>query len=64
MTEEQLAVIDELALEISCCSDPEEKAEFERTLEVCREVSYGLAEGIISCEEDPDGELLYFPVAA
>lgn len=56
--------MDELALEISCAEDPEEKAELEHTLSVCREMAYAMAEGLITCEVDPDGELRYFPASA
>lgn len=58
-----MAVMDELALEISACNDPEEKAELERTRNVCHEIAYGLAEGMIEAEEDEDGELHFYPSA-
>lgn len=63
MSKEQLEVIEELELEIDCCHDPEEKAEYERTLDVCRELAYGLAEGMIEAFECDDGEITYFAVA-
>lgn len=64
LSQETLEVMDELALEISCAEDPEEKAELEHTLSVCREMAYAMAEGLITCEVDPDGELRYFPASA
>lgn len=60
MTQEQLDVLDELALEISACDDPAEREELENTLCVCRELAYGVAEGIIECKEDENGELMFF----
>lgn len=51
MSQEQLEVMEELEREIECCTDPDEKAEYERTLTVCREVSYALAEGRVTAEE-------------
>lgn len=63
MSEAQLEVMDDLALEISACSDPAEKEELERTLKVCREITYGLAEGMIEAEEDEHGELKFRALA-
>lgn len=60
MSQEQLEVIEELEREIDLCTDAVELAELERTLSVCRELIYGIAEGIIECEEDEQGELMFF----
>jgi hypothetical protein len=59
VSEERLAVLDQLALDISASDDPEEKAELERTLVICREIAYALTEGIIKAEFDPDGDLRF-----
>lgn len=59
VTQEQTEVMEELALEIEHCSDPEEKAEFERTLKVCREMAYAVAEEMIYCTETDEGELTF-----
>lgn len=59
MTPKQMEVMEELALEIEHCFDPEEKAELERTLKVCREMAYAVAEGMIYCTEADDGELTF-----
>lgn len=60
MSQDQLEVMEALRMEIEHASDPGEKAEYERTLKVCEEVAYGLAEGLITAEEC-GGEIHFFP---
>ena len=60
MTQEQLEVLEELEREIELCDDSVELGELERTLDVCHELIYGIAEGIVECEEDEKGELMFF----
>ena len=61
MSKDQLEVLEELEREIECATDPEECAEYERTLTVCKELAYGLTEGLFTAEEIK-GEL-YFTAA-
>lgn len=56
MTKDQLEVLEELEREIECATDPAEREEYERTLKVCQEFAYGMAEGLITAEEI-EGEL-------
>lgn len=53
----------ELEQEISQTDSGPERDELERTLDVCKAMDYALSEGFITCEEDEDGELHFFPGA-
>lgn len=51
--------MEELEMEIEH-STGAEKEEYERTLKVCREFSYALAEGLVTAEECGE-EICFFP---
>jgi hypothetical protein len=58
-----LDTLEDLREEIEDAIPGPEREELERTLEVCQDIAYLVAEGFIGVEEDGEGELRLYPEA-